>query len=450
MYRSLLFLAVVTLGACSQTSELQRPSPPIPEEWRSGVDSLGKVDAAKTHWRTFFSDPRLQVLISTALENNRDLRIAAARVAEARAQYGVSKADQVPIVSVGPSSGAPISNGYVAPLTTIAFELDFWGRISGMTESARFSFLATEEARRAVHLSLVADVASTYYELLQLDALSTLTASTVELREQSLDVVSKGRDLGGTYDYEVQQASGILESTRANLAALAHQRNVVGNRLDYLVGKIGTSLPPGRSLDEQGLDSAVSPGLPSVVLLMRPDVMAAEKRLSAAHANIGVARAAFFPKIALTAGFGIVSQGLSSLLSASASSSSPLVSLPALFDGGRTAGNVDVAEARKLIAVAEYEKTIQQAFREVSDQLSARASLANQMRATLANGNAQERRLQIAQARYNGGLIGYLEVLDGQRELVAAQQASTNVRRAQLESSVQLFKALGGGESSVE
>jgi multidrug efflux system outer membrane protein len=285
---------------------------------------------------------------------------------------------------------------------------------------------------------------------MQLDALSTLTASTVELREQSLDVVSKGRDLGGTYDYEVQQASGILESTRANLAALAHQRNVVGNRLDYLVGKIGTSLPPGRSLDEQGLDSAVSPGLPSVVLLMRPDVMAAEKRLSAAHANIGVARAAFFPKIALTAGFGIVSQGLSSLLSASASSFSPLVSLPALFDGGRNAGNVDVAEARKVIAVAEYEKTIQQAFREVSDQLSARASLANQMRATQANNNAQERRLQIAQARYNGGLIGYLDVLDGQRELVAAQQASTNVRRAQLESSVQLFKALGGGESSVE
>lgn len=445
MYRAFLLLVVAALAACAQTSELQRPPLPVPEAWRDGGISLSKGDAAKTHWRSYFTDPRLQALIAAALEHNRDLRIAVARVAEARAQFGIAKADQVPAVSIGPGSGVAIGPGYESPLASISFELDFWGRVAGLSEAARFSYLATEEARRAVHLSLVADVASAYFELLQMEELTTLTSATVESRERSLDLIGKGRDLGATYDYEYQQASGILESTRASLAALEHQRTVAGNRLDFLVGKVGVTLPPGRSLGEQGLDAQLPAGLPGEVLLMRPDVMAAEQRLNAAHANIGVARAAFFPKIALTAGFGVASRGLASLLSAAASSFNPLVSLPALFDGGRNAAGVDVAEARKVIAVAEYEKTIQQAFREVSDQLSARASLANQMRATAASNSAQEKRLQIAQARYNVGLIGYLEVLDGQRELVTAQQASSYVRRAQLESAVQLYKALGGG-----
>lgn len=450
MSRVFLFLTVLLLAACSHTSELRRPPLPVPEAWRDGAISLSTGDAAKTHWRAFFTDPRLQALITAALENNRDLRIAVARVAEARAQFRVTKADQVPAVSIGPSSGAAIGPGYESPLASISFELDFWGRVAGMSEAARFSYLATEEARRAVHLSLVADVASAYFELLQMEELTALTGATVESRERSLEVIAKGRDLGATYDYEYQQASGILESTRASLAALEHQRTVTGNRLDFLVGRIGVALPPGKALNEQGLDTELPAGLPGEVLLMRPDVMAAEQRLKAAHANIGVARAAFFPKIALTAGFGVASRGLASLFSAAASSFNPLVSLPALFDGGRVAGGVDIAEARKVIAVAEYEKTIQQAFREVSDQLSARASLANQMRATAASNGAQEKRLQIAQARYNVGLISYLEVLDGQRELVASQQASSYVRRAQLESAVQLYKALGGGVQSVE
>jgi multidrug efflux system outer membrane protein len=450
MRRALLLSSLVLLAACAQTTDFKRPVAPVPEKWRDPENGLSKVDAAKTHWRTFFPDPRLQALIETALENNRDLRIAVGRVAEARAQYGIAQADQFPAVSVGPGYGLPIGPGYSAPIMSISFELDFWGRISGMSEASRFSYLATEEARRAVHLSLIADVAGAYFEMLQMEELVVLTRTTVALREQSLDLVTKSRDLGASYDYEYQQASGILESTRASLAAMEHQRTVARNRLDFLVGSADVRLPPGRSLENQGLDAELSPGLPSEVLLMRPDVMASEQRLKAAHANIGVARAAFFPKIALTAGLGLVSSGLSTLLRASTTSISPSVSLPALFDGGRLAGGVDAAQARKVIAVAEYEKTIQQAFREVSDQMSARASWAKQVRATTANAAAQEKRLQIAEARYNAGVIGYLEVLDAQRELLGARQSSASARRAQLDAAVQLYKALGGGEQSVE
>ncbi|MBK7049994.1 MAG: TolC family protein [Rhodoferax sp.] len=210
------------------------------------------------------------------------------------------------------------------------------------------------------------------------------------------------------------------------------------------MGQVPGELPAGRRLDEQGLDTNLAPGLPAEVLLSRPDVMAAEQRLKATHANIDAARAAFFPKIVLTAGLGFASQSLTGLLSGGAWSFLPSLAMP-LFDGGRTASGVDLAQVRKVIAVAEYEKTIQVAFREVAYQLSARASLAGQLRASSANMNAQEKRLQIAQARFNTGLISYLEVLDGQREYLAAQQAFAQVRHAQLESATQLYKALGGG-----
>lgn len=449
MHRALIILAVALLAACSQLTDLQRPPLPVPDQWRTPVTEPSKADAAKTHWRAFFTDPRLQALIEAALENNRDLRIAVARVQEARAQYTINSAEQYPVVSMGPAQGTTLTPGSSWPFASVSFELDFWGRIAGMTESARFAYLATEEARRAVHLTLVADVASAYFEILQADELLAILDSTVELREQSLDLIKKSLDLGASYDYEYQQARGVLESARASQAALEHQRSVANNRIDFLVGRVGLALPQGRSLDEQGLDVNIAPGLPSEVLLLRPDVMAAEQRLRAAHANIGVARATLFPKIGLTAGFGSLSDGLLSVFKASRAAITPVLSLPAIFDGGRLDAGVDVAEARKVIAVAEYEKTIQQAFREVSDQLSARVSLSRQLRATMANSVAQERRFQIAKGRYDLGAIGYLEVIDAQREQLVSQQASTSVRRAQLEAAVQLYKVLGGGESSV-
>jgi len=390
-------------------------------------------------------DPRLQVLISTALTNNRDLRIAVARVQEARAQYSSAKAEKLPLVSVGPAAGTTLSPGSSWPFASISYELDFWGRIAGLSESARFSYLASNEAQRAVHITLVADVASAYFELLQLDEQLAFIRATVSLREQSLDLIQKRLALGVTYDYEYQQATGLLESTRASLVALEHQRNVAKNRIDYLVGRVDTSLPAGLRLDEQSLDADLPLRLPSTVLLLRPDVMAAELRLKAANANIGVARAALFPKIALSAGFGTLGSGPISILDTGKSALNPLLSLPALFDGGRNEAGVNVSIARRNIAVAEYERAIQLAFREVSDQLSARESLAAQMRASRANAKSQEARLNMAKSRYDLGAIAYFEVIDAQREYLASQQATTSVRRAQVEAAVQLYKALGGG-----
>jgi multidrug efflux system outer membrane protein len=438
MYKPNLLLAVLLLAACTQMPELQRQSPPVPVVWPDGSGSSPKQRVTQIHWSAFFTDPRLQALIAKALDHNRDLRIAAARVQEARAQFGMAQAERLPSAYLFP----PLDTRIV----TVSYEVDFWGRVSGLSDSARANVLATEEARRAVSLSLVADVAQAYFAQLHLDELIEIMRTTIDLREESLVLVRKGRDLGGTYDYEVQQATGILESTRSSLTSLEYQRAAAENRLNFLVGQVPERLPQGRTLDEQALDTMLAPGLPAEVLLLRPDVMASEQRLYAAHANIGVARTAFFPKIALTAGLGVASQGLASLVGAGAWSFSPSVSLPALFDGGRTAAGVEVAEVREVIAVAEYERTIQQAFREVADLLSARASLASQLRATLANTDAQKARLQIAQARHKAGLVSYLDVLDSQREFLASQQQSIQLRRAQLDAAAQLYKALGGGE----
>lgn len=449
--------AVALMAACAPTQEFVRPAPPVPAQWPVSVSSAGQEDAARIHWKTYFPDPRLQALIELALNNNRDMRIAAARVEEARAQYALARADRLPTVNLiggATYTGTPtdlVNAGtpafyerYDMNITSVSYEVDFWGRLSKLTEAARSSFLATREAQRAFQLSLVSEVANSYFTLLQFEELAELTKATVGSREVALSVVGKGRDVGGSYDFEVEQASSALEAARSTLDSLEHQRNITQNRLNYLVGEAPPTLPKGLSLREQGFDAALAPGLPAEILLLRPDVMAAEQRLRAAHANIDAARAAFLPKIMLTAGVGVASQGLSTLLSGAAWNFAPTLSMP-LFDGGRLAASVDIAEVRKVIAVAEYEKTIQLAFREVSDLLSARASLIKQMRSAEINEKAQLKRLEIAMARNKVGLTGLLEVLDSQRELVSAQQGATQLRRAQLEASAQLYKALGGG-----
>lgn len=448
MFRIVITALLVCFAGCSQVPKYEQPSLPVPDQWAEETDGPSSAEAAKTHWQWFFTDPRLQVLISTALTNNRDLRIAIARVQEARAQYSTAKAEKLPLVSVGPAAGTALVPGTSWPFASVSYELDFWGRIAGLSESARFSYLASDEAQRAVHITLVADVASAYFELLQLDEQLKFVRATLRLRDESLDLIRKRLALGATDGYESQLAQGIVESTRASLAALEHQRTVANNRIDYLVGRVGVDLPLGMRLDEQRLDTDLSAALPSSVLLLRPDVMAAELRLKAANANIGVARAALFPKIALSAGLGTLSRGPFSILDADTAALNPLLSLPALFDGGRSAAVIDASVARKSIAVAEYERTIQLAFREVSDQLSARASLTAQMRATQANAFSQETRLKMAKSRYALGAIAYFEVIDAQRESLASQQAVNSVRRAQAEAAVQLYKALGGGAQS--
>ena len=452
----LLFLLVYLTGcAVPPALEAERPEPPVPKVWPDLA--VNGAQAAKVHWRSFFPDPHLQSLIELALVNNRDLRIAAARVQEARAQFGLSKAERLPSVGLTGSgafvttpadllsSGSQTSTErYDLGLSLLSYEVDFWGRLSGMTEAARYSYLASEEARRSVQVSLVADVANAYFTVLQTRDAADMARSTLELRQKSLEVITKGQAIGAAYALEVQTAEALVEGSRSALDGALHQQNLALNRLNFLIGNSLASTPAGGSLTEQGLDAALSPGLPSEVLLLRPDVAAAEQRLLASHANIAAARAAFMPKIMLTATAGLASQGLSNLFSGVAWAFQPSISLP-IFDGGRLSSGLELAEARKVVAVAEYEKTVQLAFREVADLLSARATLSRQLKSAQANRATQGKLLEIANARYAIGFASYLDVLEVQRDFISSSQTLLLVRRAQLDTASLLYKALGGG-----
>jgi multidrug efflux system outer membrane protein len=457
MFRASIVGLAAVLAGCAHDANFERPAMPVPQEWAT-MGTSQPATPLHTHWRQFFPDPQLQALIAAALDNNRDLRMAAARVEEARAQYGLARADRSPTLGLNASASATqlpadlsgtgaVTTGerYDLSLASLSFELDFWGRIAGLSEAARYSVLATEEARRTVQLSLVADVAGSYFALQQAREQVQASGVLLESRKQSLAVVQKGKDIGGAFDLELQNASNQMEAARSALDGARHQVNVANNRLNFLVGTAVLPVIAPVSLDQQGLDVQLPDGLSSDVLLQRPDVIAAERRLRAAHANIDVARAAFFPKVLLTATMGVASQGLATLFSSGGAwSFLPSLTMP-LFDGGRAASGVDLAQARKVVAVADYEKTIQAAFRDVADLMSSRTTLARQYRSVQNQVRSQERLLQMARARYNAGLVGYLEVLESERELVSAQQYRGQIRRAQLDSAAQLFKALGGG-----
>jgi multidrug efflux system outer membrane protein len=452
MVKPLLFVVALLLAACSQLTPMERPQLPVVNHWPDREAEPKQEDAAKTHWRAFFRDPRLQALIEAALENNRDLRISVARVLEARAQFAQADASKYPILSMGPpvgtDLGTALTSGIAWPLLTVSYEVDFWGRVAATTDAARYNYLSTEEAKRAFQISLVAEVASAYFEILQANDGLANAAATIQLRSQSLKMIKKRQDLGVSDDLEYQQALGLLASTRASYAVLEHQRAVSTNKLNFLVGRTDLDLPEGWPLKAQDVSANLAPALPSEVLLLRPDVMASEHRLRASHANIDAARAAYFPKIGIQTSVGSLTGPLSNMLSLSHFGLSPVVSLPALFDGGQLDAMVLAAEARKSGAVAEYEKTIQQAFREVADQLSSRESLAKQMQAMKVNAEAQERRLKIAEAKYQIGAVGYLDVIDAERDTLASQQAVNGLLRAQIDATVQLYKVLGGGSQS--
>ena len=450
-------IACCLLCACGQRSAFVRPELPVPSAWTQ-AGPAGGVVASDVHWTRYFLDPQLHRLIAVALENNRDLRIAAGRVQEARAQFGIAKADLGPTVNLmgaqamtfAPSEvsgvGSAVTNQrFDLSLSSVSFEIDFWGRVASLTESARRTYLATEESKKSVYLSLVADVALSYLTVLQMRELIDLERTTLAAHQESLGVISQAMAIGGANDFEYQQALGQSESAKSVLAGFEHQETVAFNRLRYLLGSISVQVQPGATLDEQGMDGVLASGLAADVLLSRPDVVAAEQRLLASHANIQAARAAFFPKVVLTTGVGFASQALASLFSGGGWSYQPMLTLP-LFDGGRTKAGLKLSEARNVIAVAEYERVIQLAFREVADLLSSRASLAQQLRSSQLTIKVQARRLEIARGRFNAGVVGYLEVLSAQRELLAARQMVSQVRRAQLEANVQLYKALGGGQ----
>jgi multidrug efflux system outer membrane protein len=467
------------LAGCSFIPNYERPVAPMPEQWPVKVGA-GET-AHRGDWSTYFTDPQLQKLITAALEHNRDLRIAVARVDEARALAGIARADRFPTVDVNlqqqaakvpgdlnTSGQSVISRRYDANLGVAAFELDFWGRVASLETASRANFFASEFAQRSFRLSLIADVASAYYSLAELDARLTLAEATAQTRARSRYLIEQRRDVGLATDLDFLAADGAYQSARAEEANLARQRASAENALRLLVGneinavqpaptnmaphaRNPGSLPPTGGASAWGgpvptfAAPAIAVGLPSEVLLNRPDVLAAEQKLIAANANIGAARAAFLPKIVLTATAGTASHALSGLFGGGSGAWSfvPLLKWP-LFDAGRSEANVDLAEVRKHIAVAEYEKAIQQAFREVADLLAAREHYAVQLQALEAAATAQTERLNRVGQRHLGGVSSYLELLDAQREHFTAQQSVLATRRALAATSASLYKALGG------
>ena len=462
MNKTLLAAALCTaLTGCSMVQEYLRPNAPIPANWPESAKTGGSL--RQSSWQNYFSDPRLQALISAALENNRDLRIATARIAEARAQYGLQNADKLPNLSLtaagndsltpagASATGTKMSvQRYDAGLTLVAYELDFWGRVESLNRFAKASYLSTEAAQRAFRLSLIADVANAYLSLLELQERAQLATDTARTRGVSRDLIQRRRELGASNNLDFLQADGAYQAALAEVANLQRLQAQAENLLTLLVGRTPgelKDLPKGRSLAQQNISSELLAGLPAEVLLQRPDVISAEQRLIAANANIGAARAAFFPRISLTGSIGTASRTLSGLFDSGSGAWSfqPALSLP-LFDAGRNQANADIAEARKVVAVADYEKTIQQAFREVADLLNARVKIADQLAAQQAYADTQSQRLKLVQARYTAGIINHLEVLDAERDTFAAQQNLLQVQRSLLSASTQLYKALAGRE----
>lgn len=462
-----LLVCSMTLAGCSFIPSYERPAAPVPQNWPAASPAaVSPVPTFPGDWRDFFADSQLQAQIAAALEHNRDLRSAVARVDEARALAGIARADRFPGVDVALQQQAAklptdlssigretITRRYDANLGVTAFELDFWGRVGSLETAARANFFASEFAQRAFRLALIADVANAWYSLLELDARLRLAEATAASRAESRRLVEKRRDVGLAGDLDFLAADGAWQGARAEAANLARQRAAAENALRLLVGT-DVAVPSNAASTVVAVSPAptfgplpeIAVGLPSDVLLNRPDVLAAEQKLVAANANIGAARAAFLPKIVLTAAAGTASHALSGLFGAGSGAWSfvPLLKWP-LFDAGRTEANVDLAEARKVIAVAEYEKTIQQSFREVADLLAAREHYATQLQALEAAEAAQTKRLKRVEARHAAGVSSYLELLDAQRELFAAQQSLISARRVQASTASSLFKALGGG-----
>ena len=443
------------LGGCaSMTPAYQRPAAPVAAAYPGAPAAQDPSAAASDiEWQDYFGDARLKRLIDAALQNNRDLRVAMLNIEQARAQLQLRRADELPTVGIGatgsrqPSGSGGIASTYSAGLAVTAYELDFFGRVRSLSAAALAQYLATEEARKNVQIALVSAVANTYLNLLADDELLALTRRTLVTREDSLKLTKLKFEVGAASELDYRQAESLREGARATLAQLMRQRALDENALVLLLGQaLPADLPQGAGIGDQVLIRELPAGVPSEVLARRPDVRQAEQQLIAANANIGAARAAFFPKITLTGSAGTASSQLSGLFKSGSSAWTfmPQLLLP-IFDSGRNQANLDAANVNRAIALAQYEKAIQAAFREVADALAGRATLGEQLRAQQGQANAEAQRYKLADLRYRNGAASYLDVLDAQRALFATQQALVQVQAQQVQNQVSLYKVLGGG-----
>jgi len=467
----------VLLGACSSMAPTyERPAAPVPATWPTGAayaPAAAEADAAKTAaanipWQQFVQDDRLRQVIAQALAHSRDLRKTVANIESARAQYWGQRAALLPTVNAGVSgtrarsvaatgtgTGTENGSGTVQTQTTSAnlsvssYEIDLFGRVRSLSDAALETYLATEEAGRAARISLIAETASAWLALGADRSKLALAQQTLESAQRSMAVTQKRRDAGVASRVDVSQAETVYQQARADLAstttAIAQDRNA----LELLAGSpVADALLPTALPAADGAALADVPaGLSSDVLLSRPDVLQAEHQLKSANANIGAARAAFFPKLSLTAAGGVASTALASLFSGGASmvwSLAPAVTLP-LFDGGANQANLAYTQAQQSLYVSTYELAVQTAFREVADALARRGTVAEQLSAQAALVDAAADSHRLAHARYTSGVDTFLNALDAQRTLYTAQQALLSVQVSALDNRVTLYRVLGGG-----
>lgn len=472
------------LGACTLEPRYQRPVPPVP-----ALDdgARGGSLAAEIGWREFFPDLQLQQLIAQALDGNRDLRVAALNVQAAQAQYRIQRAELFPTVdatavesaerippgtaaasaaggATGPTGstgaggaalGAPSGVGttaytihsYNVGIGFTSYELDFFGRIRSLNHVALEQYLSSAETRRSVQLTLVAEVANAYLTVLADETLLNITRDTLKSQTESYDLTKRMFNAGTTTELSLRQAEQTVDTARANLSQYNRQLAQDIQALQLLLGApVPASIDFSGGLDRGSIVAELREGIPSDVLLRRPDVLASEHQLQAANAQIGAARAAFLPAVSLTGNFGSASSQLSGLFKGDSRTwtFSPQISLP-IFAGGANVANLQSAKVARDTAVAQYEKTIQTAFQEVANALAARGTLDDQMAAQQELVTASEKAYHLSDMRFRGGVDTYLNALDAQRTLYSAQQGLQSVRLTRLQNLVTLYKALGGG-----
>ncbi|WP_310600862.1 efflux transporter outer membrane subunit [Desulfobulbus sp.] len=455
------------LAGCSTLApSYSRPAAPVPATWQTGADAPekapgpGQQDAAAIAWRDFYLDPRLQKIIALGLEHNRDLRVTALNVERTQAQYRIQWAELMPKINANGAAeyqrqSADFSNTgeakdlhqYTVGLGVTSYELDLFGRLRSLKDQALEQYLASEQAQRSARISLIAQIAAGYLTLAADRDLLQLAQETLKTQQESYQLIQRRFEVGASSELDLRQAQTQVESARVDVARFSTLVAQDEDNLNLLVGaRVPAELLPAGLTDQVAALEGITPGLSSEVLLQRPDVLQAENLLKGYNANIGAARAAYFPRIVLIGTLGSGSNELSGLFTTGSGSWSfvPRIDLP-IFDAGARAAQLQVAEIDRDIAVAQYEKAIQSAFREVADTLAQRGNVDQQLAAQLALRDATERRYVLARERYYKGVDSHLNVLDAQRSLYSAQQGLVDVRLVRLTNLVSLYKALGGG-----
>jgi NodT family efflux transporter outer membrane factor (OMF) lipoprotein len=461
---SVVAIASLVATSCTTGRDYSRPVIETPASYRAGPHDASAASLADLQWFELFRDDTLTALVTTALQQNFELQIAAERILQARAVLGITRSERFPsvgasadVIGTRPSrrgalgelpEGADPDIAYTQAGFSLGWELDVWGRIRRLSEAARAQYLATEEARHGVVTTLVADVSETYLALRALDLELAIAERTRAAATDGLRLTEARRASGVASGLDVRQAEQLLFTATGQIANIAREISLAENSLRLLLGELPGDVPRGRSLEMFDAPPAVPAGLPSALLERRPDIRQAEQQLVAANAMIGVAKTEYFPRISLTGFLGVQSRALSSLLSGPAvlASAGAGAARP-IFDGGRTRGNVALAEAIHREALVNYQRVIHTAFRDVSDGLAAYARTGEQRRQQELLVQTLTESARLATERYSGGLDSYLPVLDAQRNLFDGELVLARLRLGELASIVQLYRALGGGWS---